>query len=166
MASRMKKMFHRKKDDVTEEPRHRVRDSGTANRDPAIRTSLYESTAAGVLPQTGGHPIKGNDSSVILQPVKKSSFRSLRSRRSSSRGSHYDESRAVAARAPPQTSHAGGSGAYEPYKDAASPIGGSDAGRKRWSRSPLPQEFANMSLGGPQGQETLHIPNSWWLTLL
>ena len=158
MASRMKRMFHRKKDDDSEEPIQRERTPAAAKSNPAIRTSLYESTTAGGLPQNGDYPIKGNDSSVILQADRKSSVHSLRSWRSSSRGSpsaaplqaptstQYDGSRSNP-RLPPQTSNASDTKFYDAYQ---SPTRGQDDPPKRWSRSPLPQEFANLSIGDSQ----------------
>ncbi len=162
MASRVKNMFHRKKDEDAEEPRPRPRAPVVGNGDPAVRTSLYESTTAAGLPQTGDYPIKGNDSSVMLQAGRKSSVRSLRSRRSSSRGSqyntpyqapqstHYDGSRPNPRFSPPP-SDAPGSGSYNPYQDPSLSTGVPDDRHKRWSRSPLPQEFAKLSLGDSQG---------------
>lgn len=161
MASRVKKIFHRKRDEQSEEPQQPTRAPATATSDPAMRTSLYESTTAGALPQTGDHPIKGNDSSVILQAGRKSSVRSLRSRRSSSRGSQYntpyraptptqyDGSRAVP-RAAPQPSYAASPPSYDPHQNPTVPTNGQHDRQKRWSRPPLPQEFANLSLDDSQ----------------
>lgn len=164
MASRMKKIFNRKKDDDTEKPQQHLRAPAPAGSDPAIRTSLYESTTAAGLPQTGDYPIKGNDSSVVLQAGRKSSVRSMRSRRSSSRGSQYntpyqapapsqhDGPRKTPRMSPPPPSNAANPGLYDPYQDSAFPMGGQDDKRKRWSRTPLPQEFAGLSLGDGHGQ--------------
>lgn len=164
MASRMKKMFHRKDKDP-EEPTQTTRAPATASSDAAIRTSLYESTTAGGLPQTGDYPIKGNDSSVILQAGRKSSVRSMRSRRSSSRGSQYntayqapqlDATRSPRMSPPPSNVHGSGSyDTYDPYQDTSSPIAGQDDRQKRSSRSPLPQEFAGLNLGNGQSMLTL-----------
>lgn len=75
MESRLKKLFHRKKDHSSEEPLHQSRNSAAATSSPALQTSLYDSAPAGGAPQTGSYPIKGNDSSGAL-PKRKSSLRS------------------------------------------------------------------------------------------
>lgn len=161
MASRMKKMFHRKKNESNEELNHHTRTPAAARSDPAMRTSLYESTTEGGLPQTGDYPLRGNDSSVVLQGGRKPSVRSLRSRRSSSRGSQqniplqapsptqHDASR-MNPRFAPQASNATGAGSYHAYQNPALPTRNQEDQRKRWSRSPLPQEFADLSIGDSQ----------------
>ena len=162
MASRMKKMFHRKKD---EEPDHR-RAGGRDHRsnDPGVRTSLYDSTTAAQLPQTGDYPIRGNDSSVILQAGRKSSIRSMRSRRSSSRGSQtqYDSARRNPRMSPPPQSSTQ-QRAYDSHPDqyqhSADHMVAQDDGRKRWSRSPLPDQFAGLSIDDRHGQS----PISKWM---
>ena len=78
MASKVKRMFHRRKDDPNSPSHDRV--PNTARSEPALRTSLYETAVSGGLPQTGEYPMKGNDSSVVLQQQgRKSSMRSQRS---------------------------------------------------------------------------------------
>ncbi len=170
MASRMKKIFHRKKDEGSEGPPQRTRAPATASTDPAIRTSLYESTTAGGLPQTGDYPIKGNDSSVILRADRKSSVRSIRSRRSSSRGSQLNTpyqaptpNQSDVVRKTPRMSqspsHANIPGSYNPYNSHQHPpstMSGQDAQRNSSSRTPLSQEFAGLNLGTGQGMLTMH----------
>ena len=81
MASRMKKLFHRNKDSDAEQPPQRSPAPNLGRSDQALRTSRYESTEPGDPPQSGIYPVKGNDSSVILQQGRKSSI--SRSRRNS-----------------------------------------------------------------------------------
>ena len=141
MASRMKKMFHRKKDDDLEEPQPRARAPTKAASNPAMRTSLYDSTTAGHMPQSGDYPIKGNDSSTVLQNGRKSSIRSLRSRRSSSRGSQPNNP----SQSPIPNSY---DGSRDPYRDPDRAI--EDDRRNKSSRAPLAHEFAGLSLGDQQ----------------
>ena len=162
MASRVKKFFHRTKDDSTEDPRYSTRAPATARSDPAMRTSLYESTTAGRPPQTGDYSIKGNDSSVVFQADRKSSIRSLRSRRSSSRGSqynnqsyrttapHHSNGTREAPHVPPQSQYAAAPGSYDPYQDVAIPTSGQEDRRRRWSSSSLSQDFVGLKLGDSQ----------------
>ncbi|KAL6719113.1 hypothetical protein ACLMJK_003350 [Lecanora helva] len=166
MTSRIKKLFHRGKDDDNGALQHYARTPATARSNPAIRTSMYDSTTAGTLPQTGDYPIRGNDSSVILRSGRKSSFRSSRSRRSSSRGSQYNTSlRAVDStqydgiQADPHVSqqasiHAG-VGSHNTQPDVAEPTGIREDQLKRRSHSRLPQELGNLSLGELQSPTTV-----------
>lgn len=74
MESRLKKIFHRKRDHSSEQPLHESQKSAAATSSPALQTSLYDSAPAGGAPQTGSYPIKGNNSSGAL-PNRKSSLR-------------------------------------------------------------------------------------------
>ena len=67
MEARIKKLFHRKKDASSEEPLQRTQMSNAARSSPALRTSLYDTVPAGGTPQTGPYPIKGDNSSAVLQ---------------------------------------------------------------------------------------------------
>ncbi len=148
MASRMKKLFHRKKDSVAEQPVERTRAPKTDRSDSALRTSLYESTKPGELPQTGDYPVKGNDSSVILQQGRQSSV--SRSRRNS--GTHHNipyrsttpnESEA-SKRAPHMTPPPVGAASNGPYQQSpAIAMGGQEERRRR----DLPQDLAGLNLG-------------------
>ena len=64
MASRMKRLFHRKRDDDASSTDQR--DAYPSGSDPALRTSLYDTTFAGGQPQTGDYPLRGNDDPVAL----------------------------------------------------------------------------------------------------
>lgn len=81
MASRMKKLFHRSKDSDAGQSPQRTRESMSDRSEPAFPSSRYESMEPGERPQTGDYPVKGNDTSVILQQGRKSSV--SRSRRNS-----------------------------------------------------------------------------------
>lgn len=142
MTSRMKKMFHRKKDDEVEKSTVGSRPSHSARGDPAMRTSLYEDTMAGTVPQTGDYPVKGNDSSVVLQQQgRKSSLRSLRSRRNSGSQhqapspTQYENPRKTPRMTPPPSSNSIGPGSHDPYER--------DAG--------LTQSFSGLNFGSGQG---------------
>ncbi|KAL9124795.1 MAG: hypothetical protein Q9217_005914 [Psora testacea] len=150
MASRVKRMLHRRKDDEYTSPSH-VRAPTNARSVPALRTSLYDVTEPGGLPQTGDYPIKGNDSSVILQQHGRKS--SLRSRRSS--GSQHNISPTpdrYASQANPVMGAPAPHDIVNPDLQASGqqrrPASGSGQnGQKRWSRGQLPQDFSNLNLG-------------------
>lgn len=168
MASRIKKIFHRNKDDGPEETAQRTRAPASASSDPAIRTSLYESTAAGGLPQTGDYPIKGNDSTVLLQAARKTSTRSMRSRRSSSRDSHSVATRRTPGMSPPPLNNTNNLGSYDAhgqYQDGPSPVSGQDNQRKRLSRSSLPQEFGRLNFGTGQGMFCCTVLHYFWVLI-
>lgn len=149
MASRMKKLFHRKRDSDAEQPAERTRAPNTDRSDPALRTSLYQSTKPGELPQTGEYPVKGNDSSVILQQGRKSSV--SRSRRNS--GTHHNvpyrsttpNQHETSKRAPHMISPPpAGARPDELYQqESAMPTGGQHEGRRR----DLPQDFSGLNMG-------------------
>ena len=142
----MKKIFHRNKNDDSEEPRERTRALNNAQSNPAIRTSLYEDTAPAAPPQTGNVPLQGNDSSVVLQQGRKPSVRSSRSRRSSGGQENLPYRVPTPGRTPPPPANAV-AGAYGPYQQApAIPMGG----QRSWSRSALDQDFSVLNLGNEQ----------------
>ena len=154
MASRMKKLFHRKKDSDTEQPSQRTRDPNTARSDPALRTSLYESTKPGERPQTGDYPVKGNDSSVILQQGRKSSV--SRSRRNSGTPHNvpYRSTTPNQYEASKRASHMNPPRSHDPYQqNAAMFIGGQEEGRRR----NLPQDFTGLNLGNVECQTFLSL---------
>lgn len=66
MEARIRKIFHRKKDQLSEKPLQRSQRSAAATSSPALRTSLYDVAPQGGTPQTGDYPIKGNNSSAIF----------------------------------------------------------------------------------------------------
>lgn len=155
MASRMKKLFHRKKDSDAEQPSQptRTRAPNTDRTDPALRTSLYQSAKPGDPPQTGDYPVKGNDSSLILQQGRKSSV--SRSRRNSGTShnvpyrsatpNQYEASK----RAPPMTPPPAGAGFNDPYQQTpARHMGGQGERRRR----DLPQDLSGLNLGNVEGQ--------------
>lgn len=72
MEARIKKIFHRKKDHQSAQSLQQSQSSAAATSTPALRTSPYDSTSAGGLPQTGAYPIKGNNSSSALRKRKSS----------------------------------------------------------------------------------------------
>ena len=144
----MKKLFHRKKDSDAEQAVERTPAPSTGRSDPALRSSLYESTKPGELPQTGDYPVRGNDSSLILQQGRKSSV--SRSRRNS--GSHhnvpyrsttpnqYEASKRASHMTPPPV----GPVSNNPYQQSpAMPMGGQEERRRR----DLPQDLSGLNLG-------------------
>lgn len=155
MASRMKKLFHRKKDSDAEQPSQPTptRAQNTDRSDPALPASLYQSAKPGEPPQTGDYPVKGNDSSLILQQGRKSSV--SRSRRNSGTSysvpyrsatpNQYEASK----RAPPMTPSPAGAGSNEPYQQPpARSMGGQEERRRR----DLPQDLSGLNLGMVEGQ--------------
>ena len=147
MASRMKKLFHRSKDsDAEQSPQRSPKPLRSDRSDPALRSSLYESTTPGELPQTGEYPIKGNDSSVVLQQGRKSSI--SRSRRNSAASPAYRSptpNQYEAVKHPPHmTSSPDVAGRSEPHQQSpAMPMNSQEERRRR----NLPQEFSSLDLG-------------------
>ena len=147
MTSRMKKLFHRRKDSDAEQPLQHTRAPLMSDRsDSALRSSRYESTEQGDLPQTGDYPVKGNDSSVILQQGRKSSV--SRSRRNSDTShdvtyrsttpNHYEAAKlAPYKKSPPDVA------GFKDQHSPATPMAGQEDRNKR----SLPQEFSGLNLG-------------------
>ena len=75
MASRVKKLFRRKKDDSPAEqetspnnsPRYFQRSTGPTNSS-SVRHSLYENAASGMYPETGDYPLRGDSGSQYDLP--------------------------------------------------------------------------------------------------
>ena len=123
MASKMKKIFHRNKDENGEKSPTKSHDSNSAQTEPPLRTSLYESTAPAATPQTGDYAIRGNENSVVLQPSRKHSVRSSRSRRSSGGYDNVPYRLPTPHRTQPPSSNAAGSGASLPQAFAGLDLG-------------------------------------------
>ena len=136
MASKMKKLFHRKKDEEIDNHQGQSHQTYKDRSEPALRTSLYDSTVPGTTPQTGEYAIRGNDSSVVLQPSRKHSNHSNRSRRSS--GGHEN----VPYRLPSPRDREE-LGPYDSHQRASPPPA---AEQRRWSRSGLPHDFSELKL--------------------
>lgn len=66
MEARIKKIFHRKREDASEPPMTEDHGSEARNTNSALRTSLYDLTIPREPPQTGTLPLKGN--STRLSP--------------------------------------------------------------------------------------------------
>lgn len=158
MTSRMKKIFHRKKDD------NQGQSPKSNKSNPTLGTSLYESTSAAGQPQLGDYPIKGNDSSTMVHQQGRKS--SVRSRRSS--GSQFNvpwrsptpdqqSGRRTSLSSPPGSHNLTGTEQLAPYQHQTPMPASGQGDRKRWSRTPLPQDFANMSLGNDGNCETLWV---------
>ena len=146
MASRMKKMLHRKKHDDAEEPQPRTRAPVNNRTDPAVRSSLYEDASPAAPPQTGETPIRGNDSSVVLQQGRKSSVKSSRNPQNSN-GHDTLPYQAPASRGTQPPAATVVPGAYDSYQQVpALPTGG----QNETSRSALHQDFEGLNLGGEQ----------------
>ena len=148
MASRMKRLFHRKRDDDASSTDQR--DAYPSGSDPALRTSLYDTTLAGGQPQTGDYPLRGNEDSVVLTHQGRKS--SIRSRRSSSSQNHlprrsvtpdlHAAQRNLGASPPPPRD------LINPEFSRSPPAGRTpDSNQKRWSHTHLPQDFSNMTIG-------------------
>lgn len=72
MEARIKKIFHRKRDDTSEPSGIEDHDPEAGNTNSALRTSLYDLTIPRELPQTGTLPFQGN--STKLSPSHISSI--------------------------------------------------------------------------------------------
>ena len=147
MATRIKKLFHRRRDSDAEGSPQRTRATMSDRSDPGLPSSRYESTKPGELPQTGDYPVKGNDNSVILQQGRKSSV--SRSRRNSSTShnvpyqtttpNQYEEVK----HSPHITSSPIVAGSNNSYQQTpAMPMAGPEGRRRN-----LPQDFSGLKLG-------------------
>ena len=151
MASRVRRLFHRRKDDDTSpsldnEPR-------SSGGQPALHTSQYDSTVAGGVPQTGDYPIKGNDSSVaLMQTGRKSSVRSRRSsasgrglfRRSTTPDQAAGRNSYGTTQSPPNDAVNSNT---HPSNSQSSPVSGYGHNKqKRWSRTQLPEDLSKMNI--------------------
>ena len=149
MASRVKKLFHRKKDVDAEGPSQHAQAPLTSGRsDPALRSSRYESTHPAALPLSGDYPVKGNESSIILQQGRRSSV--TRSRRNSGtfdslpRRSSISNQQQAAKYAPQMISPSTLAGSNDPYQQSSNPpVAGSEGRHEHF----LPQEFSDLILG-------------------
>lgn len=146
MASRMKRIFSRKKHDS----RSPSPESELARGNPAFRSSLYDTTTAGMEPHTGEYPIRGHDGSETVQNAKsrRSSFRSRRSSGSLHRPPHrsitpdqYRTQRSMDMSHPPPPSDIAIANMYPHHPQSSS------TPKKRWSRSNLPEAFSNLNIG-------------------
>lgn len=137
----MKKIFHRKDD--AESP-------NSINNDTVIGTSLYDSTAAAGQPQHGDYPIKGYDStSNILQQQQPGRKSSVRSRRSS--GSFSPPWRSPTPMSSSPANNPTRTEPLAPYQHQTPTTARGHDEQNRRSRTSLPREFANMTLGN-EGQ--------------
>ena len=146
MTSRMKKLFHRNKDSDAEQPPQRTQAPRSDRSDPALRSSRYESTEPGELPQTGDYPVKGNDSSVVLQQGRKSSI--SRSRRNSGTSHAHQSTTQNQYEAAKHTSHMtpppNVAGRSETQQQSPPMPMNSQEDRRRRN---LPQDFSSLDLG-------------------
>lgn len=69
MEARIKKIFHRKRDDASEPSLDEDHSSEAGNTNSALRTSLYDLTVPQEPPQTGTLPFQGNSTRLSPQPV-------------------------------------------------------------------------------------------------
>ena len=152
MASRMKKLFHRMKDSDAELPRQRTRAHMADRSDPALRSSRYESTEPGELPQTGDYPVKGNDSSLILQQGRKSSVSRSRRNSGTSHNVPYRSTTPNQHEAAKRTAHmtsppivAGSDDLYQ--QSSVTPLAGQEGRRRN-----LPQDLSGLNLGNVESQ--------------
>ena len=151
MASRVKRIFHRKKTG-DKSPAHESEHQSSGSQ-PALHTSLYNTTVAGGAPQTGEYPIRGHDSSVALaQQGRKSS---VRSRRSSASGremfrrsitpDHFDgRNRYGTTQSRPSDTVSSNIHASDYQSSPKS--GPGHKKEKRWSRTQLPEDFERMNI--------------------
>ncbi|KAL2039811.1 hypothetical protein N7G274_007211 [Stereocaulon virgatum] len=150
MASRMKKMFHRKKHDDAEEPQPRTRAPENTRTDPAVRSSLYEDASPAAPPQTGDTPMRGNDSFTVLQQGHNSAVKPSRNLQNPN---GHDT---LPYQAPTYGTQLLASnvvpGAYDPYQQVpALPKGR----HNETSPSALHQDIEGLNLGGEQSPTTV-----------
>ena len=150
MTSRMKRMLHRRKDNQGISS-FNERVPNTARSEPALRMSLYDTTASGGSPQTGEYPIRGNDRSATSpqqshrpsQPTRQNSTNHYE--RSPTPDQYRSQSNQLRGASPPtdpvnpdfRTSHQ--------FRDPTAEYGHNE--RKRLSQGQLAQDFSNLHLG-------------------
>lgn len=88
MEARIKKIFHRKRDEPSEFSSGEDNGTQASTSNPALPTSLYDSTIPRDPPQTGTHPIKGNH--TIFSPTHGPHASAGRSSLSSLRSPHFE----------------------------------------------------------------------------
>ena len=74
MASRLKKILHRKSQNFQPDTSHGSTGPVGAPNDPTLRATPYDATAPASLPETGAYPIKGDGSSTARQENVSSSY--------------------------------------------------------------------------------------------
>ena len=152
MASRVKKLFHRRKNSDADQTPQRTRAPMTDRSDPALRSSRYESTESGALPQTGDYPVKGNDDSLIFQQGRKSSVPSSRRNSATSHNVPYRSTTPnqyeAAKHAPHMTSPPIVAGSDDPYQQRPAKLMAGQEGR----RHNLPHDFSGLNLGDVECQ--------------
>ena len=74
MASRLKKILHRKSQDLQSDTSHGNTAPVGLSNDPTLRATPYDATAPAGLPETGAYPIKGDGSSTARQEDVPSRF--------------------------------------------------------------------------------------------
>lgn len=161
MEARIKKMFHRKKDQSSEQPLRQSQSSTAATSTPALRTSLYDSTPAGGPPQTGTYPIKGNISTTALQKRRSSlRGRGQQDQVFDSTPSSFPESPHHGSRTAPAVSKPLDNDRYSSARIQPSAAMGMDAydgRRQRVPEAPPSQDFSALSLGDRQSECFLEV---------
>ena len=156
MEARIKKIFHRKKVQSSEQPLQQSQSSTAATSTPALRTSLYDSIPAGGSPKTGAYPIKGNNSSAAL-PKRRSSLRSRGNQDQvfDSTPLPFSESLHHGSRTIPTNSNSLDNDRHFSARIQPGAATGTDAhgGREqRVPEAPLTQDFSALSLGDGQSE--------------
>lgn len=137
MASRLKKIFSRKKD----KPHHDNADTSRAdNTDdrPTFRTSLYHTAPAATAPETGGYPIKGDHNTPALA-----------GRRGSSRSRRYNPNSKTDMPLPPMPPSQQQTGVRHTPMNPSANTGGL---RMVQDESNLSDNLSNLRLHEPTGQ--------------
>lgn len=150
MASRLKKILHRKSQNLQPDSLQGENMSTGGPSDPALRATPYDATAPGGLPETGAYPIRADGSSTAVQGNVHSSY---------NRG-HQPTSTSNQPTVPQDPLHS----TVDPRIDRTYPRPSSNVppsaftvkdrprGRDSAAETPLAQEFSGLSLGDGDGQ--------------
>ena len=163
MASRMKKIFHHKSQNLQPEPSDGGNEPIEGPSDSVIRATPYDATAPRGLPETGTYPIKGDGSSTAMQDNVLSNYNR------GQQGAHNDLSHLTSASSQPSTMrehpHSTIASANDrpypgSYKNAQFNImPGRDhiGGRDLPLETPLAQDLSRLSLGDDEGLYRLRL---------
>ncbi len=158
MASRLKKILHRKSQNLQPNSLQGENMSIGGPGDPALRATPYDATAPGGLPETGAYPIRADGSSTAVQGNVHSSYN--RGHQGARNDLTYPTSTSSQPTAPQEPLHSN----VDPRIDRSYPRSSSNApsstlpvrdrprGRDLAAETPLAQEFSGLSLGDGDGQ--------------
>ena len=158
MASRMKKIFHRKSQNLQQEPLQGGNRPIEGPSDPTLRATPYDSTAPGGLPETGVYPIRGDGTYTATQGNASANYN--RAQQGAPSDLSYLPFTSKQSAAVTEPSHAITAARNDPtypgsYSTAPSnDMLGTDrtGARGSLSQTPLPEGLSRLSLGNDDGQ--------------